>query len=194
MQARAARAWRIRTSVAVAALGPASATVSFAASAFPPFDPTYFASHILWLAISFGALYWLMSTIALPRLGEVLTHRSAKIAADLDEAAEIHAKVQAVAKGHEDALAESRRNAQAIAQEAHATSARETEAKRKATEAELAVRLEQADKTIADRKAVAMSNVEALAAEAAAAIVAKLTGTSPSEAETAAAVGNALRN
>lgn len=194
MQARAARAWRIRTSVAVAAIGPATATTALASGAFPPFDPTYFLSHIIWLAISFGVLYWLMSKIALPRVGEILAHRSAKIAADLDEAAEIHAKVQAVAKGHEDALAESRRNAQAIAQEAHATSARETEVKRKSTEAELATRLEQAEKTITDRKTAAMSNVEALAAEAAAAIVAKLTGKSPSEAETAAAVGSALRN
>lgn len=33
---------------------------------FPPFDGETYASQILWLAITFGLLYWIMSKVALP--------------------------------------------------------------------------------------------------------------------------------
>lgn len=192
MQVRASRAQRIGVVSAAASAMAVSADTAFAKAAFPPFDPTFFASQIFWLAISFGALYWLMSRVALPRVGEVLAERSTTIARDLDQATEIHAKVEAVAKDHEQALAESRRNAQAIAQEARTASARETDAKRHATEAELGAKLAAAEKMIADRKTAAMKHVEAIAAGAAAEIVGKLTGQSPTDVEAAAAVKSVL--
>ena len=37
--------------------------------AFPPFASETFASQLLWFALAFGLLYWLMSRVALPRIG-----------------------------------------------------------------------------------------------------------------------------
>jgi F-type H+-transporting ATPase subunit b len=54
--------------------------------AFPPFDSTHFMSQLIWLAITFGALYLLMSRVALPRVAAILKERSDKIASDLDAA------------------------------------------------------------------------------------------------------------
>lgn len=50
---------------------------------FPPFDGETYASQILWLAITFGLLYWIMSKVALPRLSGILEDRRDRIAGDL---------------------------------------------------------------------------------------------------------------
>ena len=58
-------------------------------ASFPPFDPTHFASNLFWLAITFAVLYWLMSTVALPRLGAILEERADTIGRDLDHATQM---------------------------------------------------------------------------------------------------------
>lgn len=50
---------------------------------FPPFDTTNFASLLIWLVLTFGALYLLMSRIALPRVAGILETRHNKINADV---------------------------------------------------------------------------------------------------------------
>ena len=42
------------------------------AKVFPPLDPSTFAPQIIWLAITFTALYVILSRFALPRVGEVI--------------------------------------------------------------------------------------------------------------------------
>ena len=63
----------------------ATPTLSGEKAAFPPFDVATFAGQLFWLAITFAALYWLMSTIALPRVGAILEERASTIARDLDK-------------------------------------------------------------------------------------------------------------
>ena len=53
---------------------------------FPPFAAQTFPSQLLWLAITFGALYYVMSKIALPKVGAVIDNRKARIAKDLNDA------------------------------------------------------------------------------------------------------------
>ena len=52
---------------------------------FPPFQKDTFASQLLWLALTFVALYLLMSRIALPRIGTILEARRQRIDGDLAE-------------------------------------------------------------------------------------------------------------
>ena len=66
------------------------------ADVFPPFDTTHFPSQLLWLVITFGALYLLMSKIALPRVAGILENRQSKITSDLDSAAETEGKRKAL--------------------------------------------------------------------------------------------------
>ena len=53
---------------------------------FPPFKTETFPSQLFWLAITFVALYLLMSRIALPRIGTILEGRQQRISGDLGEA------------------------------------------------------------------------------------------------------------
>ena len=161
-------------------------------AAFPPFDPTHFASNLFWLAITFAALYWLMSKVALPRLGSILEERAETIGRDLDQATEMQAKAEDMAQAYEKALGEARKNAQGIAQTAREAGAKASDAQRHATEAELAAKLAQAEAAIAKTKTEAMTNVRGLGSDIAVAIVTKLTGQAPSASEASAAIDQAL--
>ena len=186
--------------VAFAASTALSAGVALAATpapsgekaAFPPFDVNTFGGQVFWLAITFGALYWLMSRVALPRVGATLAERADTISRDLDQAAAMQAKAEETAQAYEKALAEARKNAQGIAQAAREAGAKASDAQRHATEADLAAKLAQAEATIAQTKSGAMSNVRDLGSDIAVAIVTKLTGQAPSPAEATAAVDQAL--
>src|ERR1700733_14255796 len=97
-------------------------------SAFPPFDSTHFASSLIWLALSFGLLYLLMSKIALPRVEDILKTRADKISNDLKEAHAFREQSEKAAAAHEKTIADARVKAQALAQETQAKINAETEA------------------------------------------------------------------
>ena len=84
---------------------------------FPPFDPATFPSQLLWLAITFGALYVLMSKVALPRIGSILENRKSIVDADLAAADASRQKTDAAIAAYESALANARSKAQGIANE-----------------------------------------------------------------------------
>jgi F-type H+-transporting ATPase subunit b len=155
---------------------------------FPPFASETFASQLLWFAITFGLLYWLMSKVALPRVAEILENRTNRIADDLAEAERLRAESEAAGAAYEKSLAEARAKAKAIAQETREALAAEAEAKRKVLELELHERLAVAEKTISARTAEAMASVRGIAADTATAIVERLTGKAPERAAVEAAL------
>ena len=160
-------------------------------SNFPPFDSSTFPSQLLWLAISFGALYYFMAKKALPKVGAVIQERKARIAKDLDDATVMQQKADAAAAAHRKALSEAHARAQSLAQAARDQLAAESEAKRKALDEELAAKFAAAESQIAATRAQAMSNVAAIAKDAAAAIVERLIGRAAPAEAIAAAVDSA---
>jgi len=145
-------------------------------ASFPPFDSSTFPSQLLWLVITFGALYYYMSKRLLPQVGAVIESRKARIAKDLDEATAMQQKADAAAAAHEKAIADARAKAQSLAQAARDQLAAEADAKRKALEDELAAKLAAAEAQIANTRAQAMSNVAAIAKDTTGAIVERLIG------------------
>jgi len=159
---------------------------------FPPFDGSTMLSQLLWFAIAFGALYWLMSKVVLPRVASILEERETRVATDLDAAAKLKADTDHAIAAYEKALADAKAKAQAIATETRDRLQGETDARRKAIEADLAVKLEAAEQQITASKAQAMTNVRGIAVDAAQAIVQQLVGTAPSVADVEAAVARTL--
>jgi F-type H+-transporting ATPase subunit b len=160
---------------------------------FPPFQSETFLSQLIWLAISFGLLYWLMSKFVLPQIGAILDERRERIARDLDEAQKLKAESEAAGAAYEKALADARSNAQGIASAQHAKAAAEQEERRKGLEAELTTRLQAAEAEITASKTKAMSNVRGIAIDAVPTIVSHLTGQAAAAADVEKAVDAALK-
>jgi F-type H+-transporting ATPase subunit b len=146
---------------------------------FPPFETETYGGQLLWLTITFIALYALLSRVVLPRMGAIIEGRRERIARDLDDAAAMKTRAEEAGTAYEKALAEARANAQALAQDTRSKLTAESETKRKALEADLNKRLAEAEATIAQTKAQAMGNVRGIAKDTAAAIVERITGRAP---------------
>ncbi len=160
---------------------------------FPPFEKDTFASQLVSLLIAFVALYLIVSKIALPRVGGLLDARQNAIAGDLAEAQKLKDASDEALKAYESELAAARSRAHAIGTETREKLSAASEAERKKLEQRLAVKLAEAEKTIASTREAAMRNVRGIAAEAAAAIVQRLTGMSPDGKSVDSAVDASLK-
>lgn len=174
----------------------AEAAASTAAPAehkvFPPFDSTTFASQLLWLAVAFVLLYWLMARVAIPRIAAILAERRGRIAGDIEAAERSKAESEAAIAAYEKALAEARANGFAIAESARNESKAALGAERKQIEAGLAGKLAEAESRIAAIKSKALSEVGQIAGEAAEAIVRTLANADVARKDIEAAVAEAL--
>ena len=159
---------------------------------FPPFDPTTFASQILWFAVTFVAFYFIIAKVAIPRIAGILGERRNRIEGDLGEAERAKREADAAGIAYEKALAEARARAFDIADEASEKAKAATAAERAATEAELARQLGEAEARIAAIKGRAIGEVGAIAGEAAEAVVKALSNVSVTPAEIKEAVGTAM--
>lgn len=161
---------------------------------FPPFDPTHFPSQLLWLAISFGVFYILISRIISPRIASILETRQNTISSDLAAANKMKADADAAIEAYEKELAAAKAKANAIAGEAREAAKAKADAERAALEASLSEKIAAAEADIAGIKAKALAEVGGIAVEAARNIVQQLTGAKVSKTDAAAAVKSVSGN
>jgi F-type H+-transporting ATPase subunit b len=160
---------------------------------FPPFDAKTFPSQLFWLALTFIALYLLMSRIALPRVASILDARRERVESDLGEAQRLKDASDAAIVAHEKGLAEARARAQTLASETRAKAAAAAEARRKEVDAKLNAHIAESEKTIAATRSTAMANVHRIASDTVPAIVERLTGITPASEDVVQAVSNVLK-
>ena len=159
---------------------------------FPPFDGATFPSQLLWLAITFGIFYYLMSKVALPRIGGVLEDRRDRIEGDLAEAERLKRETDEAIASYEQALAEARNKAHTIAQESRDKLNKAMDEKRSQAEADLAEKLSAAEASIAEIKGAALDQVSGIATDAAEAVVEQLVHGAASRDDVAKAVSESL--
>lgn len=151
-----------------------------------------FASQLFWLAISFGLIFVVVGLGMVPKIQGTVDARDARIAADLATAASARETADRLEAEHRAALDRSRAEAAAVAAEAKAAAAQATEAKVKAADAAASTRIEEAMRRIAEARVSAEAEVESVAAEAAAAMVARVSGLTIDEEAARAAVKQEL--
>ncbi|MEH6726672.1 MAG: F0F1 ATP synthase subunit B [Hyphomicrobiales bacterium] len=162
-----------------------------AAGSFPPFDPSTFGSQLLWLAITFGVLYWLMSKVALPRLSDILEVRRDRIMSDLDEAQRLKDESEEAIASYEQALAEARKKAHDIALVARDKAQADVDAEQAKVDAALGVKMAEAEASIAETRKQAMAEVSSIAEDTTSELVNALIGTKPTKAALKKAVSAA---
>nr|WP_298682012.1 F0F1 ATP synthase subunit B' [uncultured Dongia sp.] len=142
----------------------------------PQFDPAIFSPLLVWLVLTFVALYLLMSKLALPKVAAIIDQRAERIEGNLAKAEQLRAEAAGVLAAYEKAIADAKAGAQAELAKAGADIAAET-AKR---EAEFGKRLAEQTRTAETRikaaKTEALAQVKAIATDLAGGIAGKLTG------------------
>lgn len=159
---------------------------------FPPFNSETFTSQLLWLAITFGFLYWFVSKIALPRIASVIEERHKRIQDDLGEAGKLKARAEEAAAAYEAGLAQAKAEANTIAEDTRSRLSSESETRRKSLEADLSAKIAAAEQSIQQTRTQAMGHVEGIASDTAASIVETLLGQAPEAGTVSTAVKTAL--
>lgn len=175
------------------AQGTTAHTETSGKPSFPPFESDTFASQLVSFAIAFALLYYIVAKFALPRVGGIIAARESTIEGDLAEAQKLKDESDAALKAYETELAAARARAQAIGAETRERLSAQSESERKTLEANLGVKLAEAEKTIAAMREKAMGNVKSIASDATAAIIQRLTGAAPDAKAVDSAVDASLK-
>lgn len=158
----------------------------------PQFDPEWFASQLFWLIVTFTALYFVLSRVALPRIAQVLEERQDKVDDDLAKAERLKEEAEEVHQAYEQTLADARAEAQKALKETADQIAREQSAHHETLTAELQQKTREAEERIAAAKTEAIDELRTVAGEVAQAAAQKLIGTEVGKGRAEKAVKQAM--
>lgn len=144
----------------------------------PQLDPSTFPPQLVWLAITFGSLYYLMAKVALPRVSEVLEARQERITVDLEKATAYKDESTTVIAAYEQALADAQAQAQVVIGETVAQSEATAAARQAEFMADLSTRIKAIEARIQDARATALANVQNVAVDVAQDVVLRVAGLS----------------
>lgn len=142
----------------------------------PQMNVDYFPTQLFWLALTFLGLWFVLSKIALPRVGDVIAERKDRITRDIEAAGRLKSDTDKALADYEKALSDARSNASGIAKQTREKLSAETDAEKGRIEKQIAAKLQEAETRIAATKTKALTAVNDIAAETARAVVAKLVG------------------
>jgi len=168
-------AFRFAALGSVLAAAPAVAAEGEGAG-LPQLDPAGFQPQLIWLAITFVALYFLMSRIALPRINEVLSARQQKIDGDLARAESLKAEAETVLATYQKTMADARATAQAEIQRTQAELAKVATEREHAFGATLAKQSAEAERRIDAARQTALADLRNVAVDLTQSVTRKLVG------------------
>ena len=158
----------------------------------PQLDINTFLPQVVWLVITFTALFLLMWRVALPRIANALEARQKRIEDNLDKAAESKKEAEETLAAYEQAMNEARAESNTHIAEAAATMSDEAAEREAKLALDLSTRITAAEEEIAEAVDDAMDNIRAAAIEVAAAVLERLTGKAPGEKDVAKAVAKVI--
>jgi F-type H+-transporting ATPase subunit b len=157
-----------------------------ASAGMPQLDFSTFPNQIFWLIVTLVVIYFVLSRIALPRIGAVLAERSGTITNDIAAAEELKHKAVEAEAAYQQALIDARAQASAIVAEAKADIQSELDAELKKADKKIAAKAAESEKAIADIRDGAVKSVTEVAKDTAKELVAVFGGTADAKTITAA--------
>ncbi len=152
----------------------------------PQLCADWMPNQIFWLVITLIAIYFVMSRIALPRIGAVLAERSGTITNDIAAAEELKTKAAEAEAAYDKALLDARAEANKIVAEAKAEIQAELDVELQKADAEIAAKTAESEAAIAEIRDSAKQNVVAVAKDTAKELVAAMGGSADAKTITAA--------
>jgi F-type H+-transporting ATPase subunit b len=162
------------------AIGLASLFLSAAAEAksggmpqlhFPDYTP-----QIVWLVITFAALYFIMARLAMPAISGTLEARQAKIQGDLDAAEKANEETRALVAAYEKRLGDAREEGRRLQRERAESDSAELANRLSALGERLGGQIGEAERRIAEQRAAVLAGLEQMATDIAASVYDKLAG------------------
>ena len=153
-----------------------AAAGSAAAAGMPQLDYHDFAPQLVWLAIAFVALYFVMSRLAVPRIEDTLARRQGKIQGDLDAAEKANEETRALVAAYEKHLADAREESRRLTRERGEADSTAATARLNELHDRLAKQIDEAEKRIAAQRDDVMKGLEHMARDIGQDVYAKLAG------------------
>lgn len=144
----------------------------------PQFDPTSFSSQLVWLALVFAFLYFVLSRFSLPKIGRAVETRGDKINLDRDTAERLTLEAQSVMDAYEKNLATARNESARFHAESADAIKKQAEDAMKAFAGKSEKQLKATETRLEDGKTHVMDEMHTIAAEIASAAAEKIVGIS----------------
>ncbi len=151
-----------------------------------------YASQLFWLAIFFGAIFVVIGLGMLPKIQSTVDARDAQIAADLEAARGAREAADGLEEGYRAEMDKSRAEAARLSAEANASAAKATEQSVATADQAIGGRIDAAMARISEARAAALTEIEAVAAEATEQLVSRVSGLAIDSATVRAAVAKEL--
>jgi F-type H+-transporting ATPase subunit b len=142
----------------------------------PQLDYHDFAPQLVWLAIAFVALYFVMSRLAVPRIEDTLAKRQGKIQGDLDAAEKANEETRALVAAYEKRLADAREDARRVTRERGEADSAAAAAHFNELHDRLAKQIDEAERRIAAQRDDVMAGLEHMAWDIGQDVYAKIAG------------------
>jgi F-type H+-transporting ATPase subunit b len=153
---------------------------------------TVYQSQWFWLLLVLGAIYLFVGRGIVPKVEATIDDRDAKIAADLGEAERLRDEADRTEEAWRTRINDAHAEGHLAMVRAKTDAERETEQRVRKADAEIGLKADAAAAELNKAREGALAEIEAVAADAARQIVAKLTGSAVSEDDARRAVAGAL--
>ena len=153
-----------------------------------------YASQLFWLVIFFGAIFVIVGLGMLPKIQGTIDARDEKIAADLKAADEARTAADGLEEVYRTGMDKGRAEAGKLSADAKSEAIRNTEKAVAKADKAIAAKVDKATAKVAEARASARAEIEAVAADAAQAMIQRVAGLNVDTDTARAAVAKELAN